>query len=152
MTINKFSITHPDPEMLDLVAKTDQKKLAIWAIACAKRVLPYFTEKFPQDARPQQALNTLDEWLKTGVFHMALIRKASLDSHAAARDVGIDCPARSVARACGQAVATAHVPRHAYGSAIYAQQAIFRAAKPENANIAAKQERNWQFRCLVKNY
>ncbi|OGB63001.1 hypothetical protein A2X44_03250 [candidate division CPR3 bacterium GWF2_35_18] len=40
---------------------------------------------------------------------MAVIRKASLDSHAAARDVGEDNPARSSARSAGQAVATAHV-------------------------------------------
>lgn len=45
---------------------------------------------------------------------MADIRKASLNSHAAAREVGEDSPARSAARACGQAVATAHVLRHAY--------------------------------------
>jgi hypothetical protein len=41
---------------------------------------------------------------------MAAIRKASLDAHAAARDVGADTPARSAARAASQAVATAHVP------------------------------------------
>ena len=50
---------------------------------------------------------------------MAVIRKASFDAYAAAREVGEDNPARSAR----QAVATAHVPRRAYGPAIYAQQA-----------------------------
>lgn len=150
MKTTKFSIAHPDEAMVDLVNKTDQKTLAIWAIDCAERVLPYFEEKYPNDNRPRQAIETLKTWLKTGEFKMAVIRKASLDSHAAAREVGEDNPARSAARAAGQAIATAHVPRHAYGSAIYAQQAIFRATKPENAIEAALKERDWQYQHLIE--
>jgi hypothetical protein len=149
MPLKKFSIAQKDPEMLELVGKTDQKKLAIWAIDCAGRVIHFFEEKFPDDKRPRQALMTLQNWIDTGQFHMAVIRKASLDSHAAARDVGEDLPARSAARACGQAVATAHVPRHAYGSAIYAQQAVFHFAGPGNADAAVKKERDWQYRHLT---
>src|SRR6266436_3965177 len=125
MEKSKFSITREDEEMLELVSKTDHKTLALWAIDCAERVMPYFEETYPQDHRPHQAIETLTTWIATGGFTMAGIRKASLDSHAAAHDVGEDSPARSAARAAGQAVATAHVPRHAYGSAVYAQQAIY---------------------------
>ena len=114
----RFSIAHKDDEMLALVQDTDQKTLAVWAIDCAERVLPYFEQQFPDDQRPRHAIETLQAWLATGIFRMAVIRKASLDAHAAARDVGADTPARSAARAAGQAVATAHVPRHAYGSAV----------------------------------
>src|SRR6266567_3076396 len=122
----KFSITHKDESMLELVRKTDHKTLAIWAIDCAERVMPYFEEKYPQDHRPRQALETLQTWIDTGVFQMAVIRKASL--------------------AAGQAVATAHVPRHAYGPAIYAQQAIYRAT---NSMDAVESERNWQYQHLL---
>ena len=145
----KFSIAHEDSEMLGLVKKTGHKTLAIWAIDCAQRVLPYFEQDYPNDPRPRQALNTLKELLKTGIFEMSAIRKASLDSHAAAREVGVDSPARSDARACGQAVATAHVPRHAYGPAIYAQQAVFRSSGPLNAEESATKERNWQYQHLL---
>jgi len=141
---SKFSIAHKDDEMLELVGRTDQKTLALWAIDCAERVMPYFEEKYPKDARPRKAIETLKAWIDTGVFKMTVIRKASLDSHAAAREVGEDSPARSAARAAGQAVATAHVPRHSYGSAIYAQQAIFRASKPSEADAAVAKERQWQ--------
>lgn len=144
----KFSIAHENDEMLQLVSKTDQKTLAIWAIDCAERVLPYFEEKYPDDPRPRRAIETLKGWLDIGICKMAVIRKASLDSHAAAREVGEDSPARSTARACGQAVATAHVPRHAYGSAIYAQQAIFRASDPSDAENVTKKERDWQHKRL----
>jgi hypothetical protein len=136
--------------MLDLVQHTDQKTLAVWAIDCAERVLPYFEESYPEDNRPRQALETLREWIDTGVFKMATIRKVSLASHAAARAVGEDNAARSAARAAGQAVATAHVPRHAYGSAVYAQQAIHRASDPADADAAAAEEREWQYRRLLE--
>ena len=146
MKKSTFSITRNDDEMVELVSKTDQKTLALWAIDCAERVMPYFEETYPQDHRPRHAIETLKTWIATGVFTMAGIRKASLDSHAAARDVGEDSPARSAARAAGQAVATAHVPRHAYGSAIYAQQAIYRAT---NSMDAVERERNWQYQHLL---
>jgi hypothetical protein len=148
MTRNKFKLAHNDAEMLDLVKITDHKTLAVWAIDCAERVLPYFEGQYPKDPRPRKALETLRVWIATGVFKMAVIRKASLDAHAAAREVGDDSPARSAARAAGQAVATAHVPRHAYGAAVYAQQAVFRAADPTKADAAAVKERDWQYRHL----
>lgn len=146
----KFSINHKDDEMQKLVSQTDQKTLALWAIDCAERVMPYFEGNFPQDRRPRQALETLKNWIATGEFKMSVIRKASLDSHAAARDVGTDSPARSAARAAGQAVATAHVPRHAYGPAVYAQQAVFRASEPAEAEAAVANERDWQYKRLLE--
>jgi hypothetical protein len=146
----RFSIAHEDSEMLALVQDTDQKTLAVWAIDCAERVLPYFEQQFPTDQRPRQAIKTLQAWLETGVFKMVVIRRASLDAHAAARDVGADTSARSAARAAGQAVATAHVPRHAYGPAVYAQQAIYRAAEPAEADAAVARERDWQYQRLLQ--
>ena len=80
---------------------------------------------------------------------MAVIRKASLTSHAAAREVGEDTAARSAARAAGQAVATAHVPIHAIGAANYALQAIHRATNPSDANAAIAKERKWQIQHLL---
>lgn len=135
--------------MEELVIETDQKTLAVWAIDCAERVLPYFEKKFPDDPRPRNALETLRAWISTGVFHMAEIRGASLASHAAARDVGEDTPARSAARATGQAVATAHVSTHSLGAAIYAQQAVWRAADSSDAVAAVARERDWQYQRLL---
>lgn len=145
MKESEFSLTHPDTELRELVGKTDQKILAHWAIDCAERVMPYFEDEFPDDHRPRKAIDTLKTWIDTGEFKMSVIRKASLDAHAAARDVGEDSAARSAARAAGQAVATAHVPSHAYGPAIYAQQAIFRQTHSMDA-VAV--ERDWQYRHL----
>jgi Imm-5 like putative immunity protein len=87
--------------------------------------------------------------MRTGVFRMADIRKAALDAHAAAREVGADTPARSAARAAGQAVATAHVPTHSIGAANYSLQAVCRAAEASVAEAAVAEERDWQYRRLL---
>lgn len=138
----KFSLAHKDESLLKLMAKTDHKILAVWALDCVERVLPYFEERYPEDRRLRNSLEVLLAWIKTGAFKMAEIRRASLAAHAAAREVGDDNAARSAARAAGQAVATAHVPAHSIGAANYALQAIYRAA--------VARERNWQTRRLIE--
>ena len=150
MQKSKFSLaTYKDERIAELVGKTDHKTLAVWAIDCVERVLPYFEGKYPEDNRPRNAIETLQTWINTGVFKMAVIRKAALDSHAAAREVGEDNAARAAARAAGQAVATAHVPTHAIGAAIYALQAIHRAANSSDADAAVAKEQDWQYKHLV---
>jgi hypothetical protein len=148
MKKSRFSLTQfKDERIVELVKKTDKKILAIWAIDCAERVMPYFEEKYTKDNRPRNAIETLKTWINTGIFKMAVIRKASLDSHAAAREVGEDNPARSAARAAGQAVATAHVSAHSIGAAIYALQAIYRVAA---SNDAVVKEQDWQYKRLIE--
>jgi hypothetical protein len=144
---SKFSVAHKDESIVELVRKTDHKTLALWAIDCVERVMHYFEEKYPEDHRPRKAIETLQKWISTGIFKMADIRKAALDSHAAAREAGEDNAARSAARAVGQAVATAHVPTHSIGAANYALQAICRAT---NSSDAIAKERDWQFAHLRK--
>ncbi|MDE4907720.1 hypothetical protein L0665_03725 [Methanogenium marinum] len=143
-----FSRAHKDEPMAELVRETDHQTLAIWAIDCVERVIPYFEIQFPLDNRPGKALDTLRNWINTGIFSMEDIRKASLDAHAAAREVGKDNAARSAARAAGQAVATAHVPTHSLAAATYALQAIYRAESPSEADAAVARERDWQYQHL----
>ena len=147
---SKFSLAQHKSEFVELVNKTDHKTLAVWAIDCVERVLPYFEKKYPEDHRPRNAIEALQAWIDTGVFKMPVIRKASLASHAAAREVGEDNAARSAARAAGQAVATAHVRTHSIGAAIYALQAIHRATNSSNADTAVAKERNWQYQHLLE--
>ena len=150
MEKSKFSVTHKDNATLELMGKTDHKTLAVWAIDCVERIMPYFEEEHPEDHRPRHAIETLQAWITTGVFKMAVIRGASLASHAAAREVGEDNAARSAARAAGQAVATAHVPTHSNGAANYALQAIHRATSSSDADAAVAKERYWQYQHLLE--
>ncbi len=150
MRKSKFSVTHKDKRILELVRKTDHRTLAIWAADCVERVMPYFEEDHREDSRPRDAIEACREWVRTGVFKMAEIRRASLASHAAAREIGEDSAARSAARAAGQAVATAHVPTHSVGAADYALQAIHRATNSSSADAAVARERHWQHRHLLE--
>ncbi|MFH1656361.1 MAG: putative immunity protein [Candidatus Nealsonbacteria bacterium] len=148
MKKSKFSLTqYKDERVIKIVKKTNHKILAIWAIDCTKRVLPYFEKKYPKDHRSRNAIKTLQKWINTGVFSMTVIRNASLASHSAAREIGEDNAARSAARAAGQAVATAHVPTHSIGAAIYSLQAIHRAT---NSDIVVAKEKNWQYHHLLR--
>ncbi len=147
---SKFSLSHYKEEFIGLVEKTDKKTLAVWAIDCVMRVMPYFEDEYPDDHRPREAIQVLQDWIKTGEFSMKVIRKASLGSHAAAREVGEDNAARSIARAAGQAVATAHVSTHSIGAAIYALQAIHRASDAIDADFMVAKERDWQYQHLEK--
>jgi hypothetical protein len=149
MTKGKFSLLEYKNKFSNLAAKTDQQTLAVWALDCVERAMPFFETTRPDDPRPRQALDTLRDWLRTGQFSMKVIRSASLGAHAAARDVEEDNPARSAARAAGQTVATAHVPDHAMGGAIYALQAIHRASStPQDAEAAVAAEFVWQYQRL----
>ena len=120
----------------------DKRALAVWAAYCAEHVLPYFEKEYPKDKRSRKAIKALRAWVRTGVFRMADVRKASLDAHAAAREAEEDSAARFAARAAGQAMAAAHVFTHAFGAAYY-------GAKAAEAAGAAN-EREWQCRRLLR--
>jgi hypothetical protein len=131
--------------MMKKYNQQDQRVMATWAADCVERVLPFFEKAYPQDDRPRQALEACRTWVRTGVFKMAEIRGASLTAHTAAREAKENKAACFAARAAGQAVATAHVPQHAFGGAYYALKAIA-AADPAQAEDNVAKERNWQAR------
>jgi hypothetical protein len=124
-------------------SKPDQKTLAACAAAWGERVLPFFEDEFQEDDRPRRAITTCRRWVRTGAFHMAEIRGASLAAHAGARRAKAGSSAAFAAHAAGQAVATAHVPQHAFGAAYYALKAVA-AADPARAEARVAAERDWQ--------
>lgn len=119
----------------------DKKLLATWAADCVERVLFLFEKAYPSDFRPRDAIEICRVWVRTGEFQMSVIRGASLSAHAAARDVKDNPAPYNVARAAGQAVATAHVPQHAFG-VFYVLRAI--AAYPDCAEEKVLEEFRWQ--------
>jgi hypothetical protein len=131
-------------------SKEDQKMLATWAADCAERVLPLFEKAYTKDKRPGRAITACRRWVHTGVFKMTDIRGASLAAHAAARNAKENNQACFAARAAGQAVATAHVPQHAFGASYYALKAVA-VADPDNAEVKTAEELTWQTQRLPKN-
>jgi hypothetical protein len=126
-------------------SKQDQRLLAIWAADTAKRVLPFFEKAYPNDDRPRKAIAACRRWISTGVFKMADIRKASLDAHAAARKAIRNDAACFAARAAGQAVATAHVPEHAFGPAYYALKIVATNSKNNKGELIK------ELKCQIKH-
>ncbi len=138
----------PFTERIDhQIFKSDQKVLALWAADCAEHVLPYFEGKYPLDNRPRVAIEACRRWAATGIFKMGEVRKASFDAHAPAK-IAKEDDARYAAHAAGQAVATAHVPTHALGSAIYGIRAA--AAHSGNIDDGLIKEGNWQLELLCR--
>jgi hypothetical protein len=141
-----IAATSMDASIAELAKQSDQRTLATWAADCAERVLPHFEHAFPGDDRPRRAIEACREWVRTGVFRMAEVRRVSLAAHAAAREAGDHGPARAAARAAGQALGTAHVPAHAIHAARYGATVIRDAA---GSMDAATEEREWQYGRLL---
>lgn len=144
MRERKLVVTPLDGAIVELARAADHRMLATWAADCAERVLPLFESAQPDDDRPRTAIAACREWVRTGIFHMAAIRRASLDAHAAARSVDETGAAHAAARSAGQAVAAAHVRDHAIAAAWYAASARRNAGVGDERLTAAVREREWQ--------
>jgi hypothetical protein len=125
--------------LLDVPA---HRLLARWAADCAEHVLPLFTPKYPDDARPRQAIEMARAW-SLGEISVGAAREAACAAHAAARSAS-DPVARAVARAAGHAVATAHMADHELGAALYAIRAVRLASPASEAMAAGERECRWQ--------
>lgn len=100
------------------------RALAVRAARDAEKVLPLFEAERPRDRRPRLAIDAIRGWGQgKRELGMAVVRKLSLDAHAAARACKTDA-ARFAARAAGHAVATWHVPQHAVGPILYGRKAL----------------------------
>ena len=61
------------------------RQRAIWAVDYSEQViLPLWREHYPDDLRPQNALNAAREWL-SGTIKLPQAKSAILECHAAAR-------------------------------------------------------------------
>ena len=116
------------------LAKKQHRQLMVWACGCAKHVLYLFGKE--TDKRLTHALEVAEEWVN-GNVKTGMVQKASVAALAVSREQE-DTVAVAVARAVGQAVATAHMADHSLGAAWYALKAVKAAGKPED------DERKWQ--------
>lgn len=105
-----------------------------------------FEDKYPYDNRPRKAIEECRKWANTGI-KMSIIRKASLNAHAAAK-IAKEDDAKHAAHATGQAVGTAHVVTHSLGASLYSIRAV--AAHAGNVDDGLVTERNWQLELLHK--
>lgn len=98
--------------------------LAHWSVDYAEReLLPLWCQHFPDDPRPQNALQAARAWL-TGAIRLPQAKGAILACHAAAREAEGNAVAQAAARAMGQCASTIHSARHCIGLAFYGALAI----------------------------
>jgi len=141
-------LNKPFTERIDhRIFQPDKRILALWAADCSERVLPYFTDLYPEDDRPRLAVEVLRKWIRDGEFKMSVIRSASLSAHAAAKGI-TESDAVFAAHAAGQAVAVPHVPTHAFGCSVYCVRAVIAHTGDPDAGLII--EKNWQINCLGK--
>lgn len=111
------------PNTADLtLPEEDRRELIRWTVACVERLLPIFTANQPQDQRLTDALDGARKFAdaQLGIGPM---RKLAFGCHNAAREAST-ASASAVARACGQAVAVAHMAGHSREIARYTSKAL----------------------------
>ena len=120
---------------------SDHRLLALWAAACAERVLHLFESVLPSDPRPRQAIEQIRAWAR-GEIRMSQSRAAGGHAMAAARE--LSGAARHAAYAAGQAAVVAHVAAHELGAAAYAIKAARAAVVESERDKAGRLECQWQ--------
>ncbi len=148
--MKKPSLIKHDPRLVELIKKTDQKTLAVWALDCVEKYMYLIEDKYPNELRPKESLNILKKWLNDEIS-MWEARKYTWPTLAAARELECtDKAACMIARACSHTLATCHVPIHAEGAAIYVCAAIYYLNQDkENVMELMEKERKWQIKHLT---
>jgi hypothetical protein len=112
-----------EPDRTDLtLPEQDRQELIRWAVACVERLLPVFTAERPEDLRLGDALDGARQFA-VGQRGVGPMRELAFGCHAAAREA-TSAPATAVARACGQAVAVAHMAGHSREIERYTRKAL----------------------------
>lgn len=107
-----------------LIETQSKSTLAHWAVDYVECViLPLWSKYYPDDLRPQNALNSAREWL-SGAVKLPQAKKVILECHAAAREADGNSVAQAAARAIGQCASTIHSARHCIGLALYGAIAV----------------------------
>ena len=110
--------------LMRLIETQSKPTLANWAVDYSEKViLLLWSKHYPDDLRPQNALDTAREWLK-GSIKLPQAKKAILECHAAAREAEANPVAQAAARAIGQSASTIHSATHCLGLALYGALAV----------------------------
>jgi hypothetical protein len=110
--------------LMKLIETQSKVTLANWAVDYSQRViLPLWCKYYPDDLRPQNALNAARKWL-SGAIKLPQAKAEILECHAAARETDGNPGAQASARAIGQCASTIHSARHCIGLAFYGALAV----------------------------
>lgn len=110
--------------LMRLIETQSKATLVNWAVDYSERVLlPLWKKHYPDDLRPQNALDAARQWL-SGAIRLPQAKAVILESHAAARESDGNPVAQAAARAIGQSASTIHSASHCIGLAFYGALAV----------------------------
>jgi hypothetical protein len=110
--------------LMKLIETQSKATLATWAVGYSEQViLPLWSKDYPDDQRPQNALNAARQWL-SGAIKLPQAKAVILECHGAAREADGNAVAQAAARAIGQCASTIHSARHCIGLAFYGAIAV----------------------------
>jgi hypothetical protein len=133
---------HLHNQMEELIKNIDHKTCITWAALCANHVLFYFTQAYPDDKRPEEAILAANQFVANEIT-VSEARDKAFAAHAAARSSS-NPSATFAARACGHAAATSHVKTHAINTAKYA----IRAVAATKDSVLLLEELKWQLETI----
>lgn len=117
-----------------MLPESDRQELILWTMACVARLLPIFEATAPEDTRLATALDGAHAFSRAELG-VGSVRELAFQCHAAAREVQ-DLPATAVARACGHAVAVAHMAGHSRQIGRYTAKALSADREAAAAELA----------------
>jgi len=110
--------------LMKLIETQSKATLANWAVDYSERtILPLWSRYYPDDLRPQNALQAARQWL-SGTIKLPQAKSAILECHSAAREADGNPVAQAAARTIGQCASTIHSARHCIGLAFYGAIAV----------------------------
>ena len=114
----------PIEGLMRLIETQSKETLANWAADYAEaHLLPIYTKQYPQDERPQLALDFARKWLQKEV-KLPEAKKYILGCHNAAAEAVANPAVQAAARAIGQAASSIHSAMHSLGLALYGGLAV----------------------------
>lgn len=131
------------PAMQGLIAQIEtqsKETLTQWVLDEATNyLLPLWHRTFPEDMRPDLAIQGARDWL-AGKVKLTQVKPLILQCHAAAREAEGSLIAQGAARAIGQCASTIHSPRHCIGLPLYGALALARDVLGPDADWRALEE------------
>ena len=124
-------------ELSRIIDRESHKVMVLWASDFASQTVETLTLRYPQETRPQVALDTTRAWA-AGEVKMPLAQRAILDCHALAKEVDSPIDA-ALCHAIGQACGVVHTNGHALGFPIYELTAIVLDSGVENCREPVEQ-------------
>ena len=110
--------------LMRLIETQSKETLANWAVSYAEaNLLPIYARHYPEDQRPQIALEYARLWLRKEV-KLPEAKQHILDCHEAAKEAEENPAAQAAARAIGQAASSIHSGMHSLGLALYGGVAV----------------------------